>query len=67
MDENKTILSIREKEVLKLYCEGKTVDEISDLIWISKLTVRDHLRNSKIKYDAKSLANLCYIVFCSTD
>jgi DNA-binding NarL/FixJ family response regulator len=52
------LLSTREREVLKLFAEGKTPKEISDLLFISILTVRRHLANIKKKTNLKKSQDL---------
>lgn len=56
--EKPTLLTIREKEVLKLLAEGKTNRDIAELLHISMYTVRRHRSNIMKKLGIKSLANL---------
>uniref|UniRef100_A0A7V4LCV5 Response regulator transcription factor n=1 Tax=Desulfobacca acetoxidans TaxID=60893 RepID=A0A7V4LCV5_9BACT len=51
-------LSIREREVLKLLAEGKSNQEIADLLYISIYTVRRHRDNLMRKLKLKGLADL---------
>ncbi len=53
-----SLLSIREKEVLKLLAEGKSNQAIADLLHISRFTVRRHRSNTMKKLGLKSLAQL---------
>ena len=47
-------LSNREKEILKFIAEGYTTEEIADLIFRDKETVRTYRRNLLIKLNAKN-------------
>jgi DNA-binding NarL/FixJ family response regulator len=51
-------LTSREKEVMKLVAEGKTSQEIADLLFISVHTVRRHRDNIMRKLNLKTLADL---------
>ncbi len=51
-------LSNREREVLQLLAEGRTVKKISELIHISIKTVETHRRNIMVKLDLKNSADL---------
>jgi DNA-binding NarL/FixJ family response regulator len=51
-------LSTREREVLKLFAEGKTPREIGEVLFISILTVRRHLANIKKKTNLKKSQDL---------
>lgn len=51
-------LSNREREVLQLLAEGRSVKKISELIHISIKTVETHRRNIMIKLDLKNSADL---------
>ncbi len=53
-----SLLSIREKEVLKLLAEGRNNQAIADLLHISRYTVRRHRSNIMKKLGLKSLAHL---------
>jgi DNA-binding NarL/FixJ family response regulator len=52
------LLSTREREVLKLFAEGKTPKEIGEFLFISILTVRRHLANIKKKTNLKKSQDL---------
>jgi DNA-binding NarL/FixJ family response regulator len=52
------ILTIREREVLKLLAEGKRTNEIAAALYISPYTVRRHRSNIMTKLDLKTLADL---------
>ena len=47
-------LSLREKEVLKLICVGKTNGEIADILGISAWTVKVHVKNFMAKLDVST-------------
>lgn len=52
------ILTIREREVLKLLAEGKRTEEIAAVLHISPHTVRRHRYNIMEKLDINNLADL---------
>ena len=52
------ILSIREREVLKLLAEGKKTEEIAEILFISPHTVRRHRANIMEKLDINNLTDL---------
>ncbi len=56
--EKREILTIREREVLKLLAEGKTSKEIAEALYISPYTVRRHRTNIMEKLNTKTLADL---------
>ncbi len=59
VEEEKTeILTMREREVLKLLTEGKRVKEIAVALYISPHTVRRHRSNIMEKLNIKNLADL---------
>ena len=59
LEEDKTeILTMREREVLKLVAEGKTTKEIAEVLFISPYTVRRHRSNIMEKLNIKNLADL---------
>ena len=59
VEEEKTeVLTIREREVLKLLAEGKKTKEIAEALYISPFTVRRHRSNIMEKLNIKSLADL---------
>ncbi len=53
-----SILSIREKEILKLLANGKTNEEIANLLFISTNTAKTHRRNIKAKLEANHTIDL---------
>jgi DNA-binding NarL/FixJ family response regulator len=54
----KEVLTIREKEILKLIAEGKTSKEIAELLFISIYTVNNHRANIIKKLKLKKTADL---------
>lgn len=50
-----TNLSIREKEVMRLYCDGLKEPEIADQLYISPETVKKHKRNALLRTECRSL------------
>jgi DNA-binding NarL/FixJ family response regulator len=52
------VLTIREREVLKLLAEGKTSKEIAAALYISPHTVRRHRSNIMEKLNIKNMAEL---------
>lgn len=44
-------LSEREKAVMKLIAEGRNNESIADKLYLSKHTIRDHLKSLYIKLD----------------
>jgi DNA-binding NarL/FixJ family response regulator len=59
VEEEKTeVLTIREKEVLKLMAEGKRTKEIAAALYISPHTVRRHRSNILEKLNIKNMADL---------
>jgi DNA-binding NarL/FixJ family response regulator len=56
--DQKEILTIREREVLKLLAEGKRTNEIAAALYISPYTVRRHRSNIMEKLEVKTLADL---------
>jgi DNA-binding NarL/FixJ family response regulator len=57
-DEEKEVLTMREREILKLLAEGKKTSEIAEVLFISPHTVRRHRENIMEKLHAKTLAAL---------
>jgi len=51
-------LTNRERQIVKLLAEGKTAQEIADLLYISIFTVRRHRDNIMRKLNLKRLADL---------
>ncbi len=62
------IISLREKEILTLIVEGKSTDEISKLLFISKTTVNNHRQNMLNRLGVKDttgliiLSKLCQLI-----
>ena len=56
--ENDVPLSKRELEIVKLIGEGKTSQEISELLFIGKTTVDTHRKNMLAKLQLKNTATL---------
>jgi len=54
----KVQLTIREKEILKLFVEGHTNNEIADILNISIHTVKTHKNNIMLKYNFKSTVEM---------
>jgi DNA-binding NarL/FixJ family response regulator len=57
-EEQTEVLTMREREVLKLLAEGKRTKEIAAALYISPHTVRRHRSNIMEKLNIKNLANL---------
>lgn len=55
---NDSLLTEREKEVLKLICLQKTAKEIGELLFIAPRTVEGHKNNLFVKTGAKNIAGL---------
>lgn len=53
-----TRLSDRELEILKLYCQPMEMQEIADVLYISKTTIDTHLKNIRRKLNLNSKAEL---------
>lgn len=53
-----SIITQREKEVLKLIIEGLTTTEMSEKLFVSKYTIDSHRRNLLAKLDVKNTADL---------
>ena len=58
------VLTIREKEVLKLIAEGKSSKEIADLLFISIYTVNNHRAKIIKKLGLKKTADLVRYAIC---
>jgi DNA-binding NarL/FixJ family response regulator len=59
LEEDKTeILTMREREVIKLIAEGKRTKDIAEALFISPYTVRRHRANIMEKLNLNSLADL---------
>ena len=65
INENKEILTSREKEILKLILDGKTSSEIALQLFVSKHTVNSHRKNILRKSNCKTNSEL--IVKAITD
>lgn len=57
-EEKTEVLTMREREVLKLMAEGKKTAEIAEALYISPYTVRRHRSNIMEKLKIKGLADL---------
>ena len=57
-EENPEVLTMREREVLKLLAEGKRTIEIAAALYISPHTVRRHRSNIMEKLNIKNMADL---------
>ena len=51
-------LSVREKEIFRLFAEGKSTREIGELLFISVKTVNTHKQNILVKLELKSNSEL---------
>lgn len=51
-------LSVREKEIFRLYAEGKSTREIGELLFISVKTVNTHKQNILVKLELKTNSDL---------
>jgi DNA-binding CsgD family transcriptional regulator len=62
------IITVREKEILRLIIEGKSTDDIAKILFISKATVNNHRQNMLNRVGVKdttgliSIAKLCKLV-----
>lgn len=52
-----TNLTMREKEIMRLYTEGYKSEEIADTLFLSPLTVETHKRNAMQRTGKKSLSD----------
>ena len=57
-NEKKEVLTMREREILKLLAEGKKSKEIAEALFISPHTVRRHRENIMEKLNVRTLADL---------
>lgn len=57
-EENKIVLTRREKEVLEMIAEGFTNSEVAAKLFISTATVDTHRKNLLAKFDARNIASL---------
>lgn len=60
---NEINLSTREKEVVKLICDEKTMTEISVVLGLSEHTIRTHRKNLLRKLNVKNTAGLVKYAF----
>lgn len=60
---DKTTLSKREKEVLRLVAQSYTNKEIGERLFVSEFTVATHRRNLKRKLHARSTADLTHLAY----
>lgn len=58
VEDSYDLLSLREKEIMRLFVDGKTNRDISELIYISVATVETHRNNIFQKLNVHSLAEL---------
>ncbi|MGE5458687.1 MAG: response regulator [Methanococcaceae archaeon] len=57
-EKEKLTLTKRESEILKLIAQGKTSQEIAEILFISYFTVGKHRKNIMVKLDLKNTAEL---------
>jgi DNA-binding NarL/FixJ family response regulator len=57
-DFKKTILSIREKEIIQLIAQEYTTEEVAEKLFISKHTIEAHRKNIFFKLQVKNTAGL---------
>lgn len=55
-------LTLREKEILQLLIQGKSTQEISDILFLSFLTVQTHRRNLLHKFQVRNVVELINFV-----
>ena len=55
-------LTAREREITILAAEGKSYDEIAQLLFISKYTVKRHIHNIYQKFEISTRAELMRLV-----
>jgi len=53
-----SVLSVRERQVLQLLAEGRSVKESADLLTISAKTIEVHRKNIRRKLGVSSIAEL---------
>jgi DNA-binding NarL/FixJ family response regulator len=58
LDFNKSILSPREKDIIKLIAQEYTTEQIAEKLFISKNTIETHRKNIFYKLDVKNIAGL---------
>jgi len=52
----------REGEIIKLFADDLTVEEIAQQLSISRYTVRSHIENMRLKYKKRSIAGIVALV-----
>jgi DNA-binding CsgD family transcriptional regulator len=55
-------ISGREREVIELICQGKSNQDISDCLFISLQTVKDHIHRIYLKTDVKNRVQLANLI-----
>ena len=55
-------ISGREKEIIELICKGKSNQDISDCLFISLQTVKDHIHRIYLKTDVKNRVQLANLI-----
>ena len=56
------ILSVREKEILRLIIEGKSTNEIAKKLFISRITVNNHRQNMLNRVGVKDTTGLIILM-----
>jgi DNA-binding CsgD family transcriptional regulator len=51
---NKSLLTHREVEILRLIAKGNSIEEVADFLFLSRYTVRDYMSNIKKKLNAQN-------------
>lgn len=54
--------TLREAEIIKLFANDLTVEEIAKALTISRYTVRSHVENMRLKYKKRSMAGIVALV-----
>lgn len=54
---NKSVLTMREKEIFTLLIQNKTTKDIANILEISEKTVRNHISNTMQKLGVKGRAS----------
>jgi DNA-binding CsgD family transcriptional regulator len=55
-------ISGREKEIIELICMGKSNQDISECLFISLQTVKDHIHRIYLKTDVKNRVQLANLI-----
>lgn len=55
-------LTPREAEIIQLFADDLTVEEIAAHLVISRYTVRSHVENMRLKYKKRSIAGIVALV-----